>query len=146
MANWIPVLQWGLPILVSVVIAFFGWRQWMATRKDQLKLHFYDKRKEISEAFFEFLEQATLLKGFVTEEDLNNFTYRTKDLRDLFNDEITNLRDQLIKEGTQQIGDGEVMKCDYCPNREELAFTYGKRRKWFYQVLKALPAKLDTYL
>jgi hypothetical protein len=138
------LLQWALPLLVTVLIAFVGWRQWRINRQDQLDLRFYDKRKEIYEAIMEFLRKAVRTAN-VTQEDLNNLARRTKDARHLFDKNTNEVITLIYKRGVNVMVGHGMMDKDTPPNQDQME-AYTKGIKWFTELIDTLPAQFDRYL
>jgi DNA integrity scanning protein DisA with diadenylate cyclase activity len=145
MPNWTVVLQWGIPALLTAIGIFFTWRNWNIGRRDQLKLHFYDKRRAMYDAIMEFVVRAEQ-QGTVTKEDLRSLIQRTKEAPQLFDRKINALILKLGKEGANAIIWQDVMEKGTSPHHKQIVLDWQKRMLWFTELRHTLPAQFDRYL
>src|SRR5215831_8452350 len=127
MPNWVAVLQWGIPILLTVlnlILAVFNFRfarqQSKITRQDQFDLRFYDKRRAIFDAVMEFVGTA-VKKGNVTQEDLRKLARGTKEAPQLYDDKINGIIQNLYKEGVNEMVWHDIMDKGTSPDHKQIA-------------------------
>jgi hypothetical protein len=140
-----PLLQWGLPFLVTIGALFVGWRQ-LGISKKQIRLQHREKRLVVHDAVMTLIARA-VQKGTVTPEEWQKFARDTKEVAFLFDKRIAEYCKEIYNHAVDVSVAHYVMEtATSSPNYKQCVEKWNAGMKWFNEQDKEAEKLFKSYL
>jgi hypothetical protein len=146
MPNWlIPLLQWGLPFIVTVGGLLIAWRQVEINRR-QIRFQFHEKRLAVYEASRTLIALA-MRNGTVTQEEWKKFARDTKGVAFLFDKKIDDYCREIYNHAVDVgVSHYVIETAPSSPNYKPCVDKWSDGMKWFTEQDKVAEKLFKPYL